>query len=552
MVKAPLELDWSEIMRGREDGPTPEVEVIPGDGGAEGGGEAAAMAELSDHQLSDKIQRISKMLSAGFHHRLPDRGAKLLSNYKQMQAEMDRRKLVNYQKKENEKPEASLLTKTGEPSTSVKVSSSDSTSSNLQSSFASSFLNKLEDKTDVACDEALKSKRQDECKSSRASSAHLHLGVKPARKVSGTARPSSGQISANSSAGEDKMTSCSVAPKGNNNSNISYHGGGNITSGLTKRRRASENRVSSDLKLKKAHHLVLLDDEDVQPMELVLGDSPDERMELKIYYPSRNDPEAVELSYSAIKCLEPESYLSSPIMNFYIQYLQRPSSPVAKPRSEYHFFNTYFYSKLEEALSFKGDRSASFLRLRRWWKGVNIFRKAYIFLPIHGDMHWSLVIICIPPKDEETGPTILHLDSLGLHSSNSIFDVVDSYLKEEWKYINENAALPSDLPISERIWKNLPRRIEKRKITVPQQKNEYDCGLFVLYFMERFIADAPERLRRKDHNMFGSKWFKPEDASSLRKRIQCLLAKEFGKARLDSHRGDSPMPSSSSVREDED
>lgn len=32
---------------------------------------------------------------------------------------------------------------------------------------------------------------------------------------------------------------------------------------------------------------------------------------------------------------------------------------------------------------------------------------------------------------------------------------------------------------------------------VPQQKNEYDCGLFVLYFMEKFIEDAPERFRRK-------------------------------------------------------
>ena len=33
---------------------------------------------------------------------------------------------------------------------------------------------------------------------------------------------------------------------------------------------------------------------------------------------------------------------------------------------------------------------------------------------------------------------------------------------------------------------------------VPQQNNEYDCGLFVLYFMERFIEEAPERLRKKD------------------------------------------------------
>jgi Ulp1 family protease len=36
---------------------------------------------------------------------------------------------------------------------------------------------------------------------------------------------------------------------------------------------------------------------------------------------------------------------------------------------------------------------------------------------------------------------------------------------------------------------------------VPQQKNDYDCGLFVLFFMERFIEEAPERLKKKDLDM---------------------------------------------------
>lgn len=35
-------------------------------------------------------------------------------------------------------------------------------------------------------------------------------------------------------------------------------------------------------------------------------------------------------------------------------------------------------------------------------------------------------------------------------------------------------------------------------LQVPQQKNDYDCGLFVLYFMERFIEEAPARLKKKD------------------------------------------------------
>jgi Ulp1 family protease len=33
---------------------------------------------------------------------------------------------------------------------------------------------------------------------------------------------------------------------------------------------------------------------------------------------------------------------------------------------------------------------------------------------------------------------------------------------------------------------------------VPQQENDYDCGLFVLYYMQRFIQEMPERLQKKD------------------------------------------------------
>ncbi|KAG6538420.1 hypothetical protein ZIOFF_003541 [Zingiber officinale] len=244
----------------------------------------------------------------------------------------------------------------------------------------------------------------------------------------------------------------------------------------------------------------------------------------KIYYPSRDDPESVELSIADIQCLDPESYLSSPIMNFYIQYLQRPESAVNRPGGDYHFFSTYFYKKLGEAVSYRADK-ACFAKLRRWWKGVNIFEKSYIFVPVHGNLHWSLVVICIPAKEDESGPVVLHLDSLGIHNSCSIFDVIDRYLIEEWNCMNQNSCL--DLPISEEIWRHLPQNISNKKITVPQQKNEYDCGLFVLYFMEKFIEEAPDRLRKNDLTMFGSEWFRPEDASGLRKRLQDLLLEVF-------------------------
>ncbi|XP_044490360.1 ubiquitin-like-specific protease 1D isoform X3 [Mangifera indica] len=288
---------------------------------------------------------------------------------------------------------------------------------------------------------------------------------------------------------------------------------------------------------KKGLTLVLLDEDEIEESTVGAVEITKQANKLAecewdamINYPSRDDPESVEISYKDIDHLAPEAFLTSSIMNFYIRYLQQQSSPTNRAIWDCHFFNTYFYQKLKEAVSHKGSEKDSFIKFRRWWKGVNIFQKAYIFIPIHEDLHWSLVIICIPDKEDESEPILLHLDSLGLHSSKSIFGNIRSYLKEEWNFLNLEIS-PSDIPIPERIWRHLPSCIDERKIVVPQQKNDYDCGLFVLFFMERFIEEAPERLKRKDLAMFGKRWFKAEEASGLRVKIRNLLEKEFQVAR---------------------
>ncbi|KAG5609820.1 hypothetical protein H5410_021101, partial [Solanum commersonii] len=102
------------------------------------------------------------------------------------------------------------------------------------------------------------------------------------------------------------------------------------------------------------------------------------------------------------------------------------------------------------------------------------------------------------------------------------------FLVEEWKFLRQGE-VPA-LPISDKIWENLPRRIDENIIQVPQQRNEYDCGLFVLFFMERFIDEVHRRLKKKDFTMFGRRWFKPEEASCLRMKIRRILEEEFKNA----------------------
>ncbi|XP_010473210.1 PREDICTED: ubiquitin-like-specific protease 1D [Camelina sativa] len=252
-----------------------------------------------------------------------------------------------------------------------------------------------------------------------------------------------------------------------------------------------------------------------------------EGLQEDICYPSRDDPNFVQVCLKDLECLAPREFLTSPVMNFYIRFLQQQISSSNQISADCHFFNTYFYKKLSDAVTYKGnDKAAFFVKFRRWWKGIDLFRKAYIFIPIHEDLHWSLVIVCIPDKKDETGITILHLDSLGLHSRRSIVENVKRFLKDEWHYLNQDGNL-SDLPISEKVWKNLPRRISEADIQVPQQKNDFDCGPFVLFFIKRFIEEAPQRLERKDLGMFDKKWFRPDEASALRIKIRNTLIELF-------------------------
>nr|CAB3474190.1 unnamed protein product [Digitaria exilis] len=341
------------------------------------------------------------------------------------------------------------------------------------------------------------------------------------------------------------------------------------------RRRVTRNMKVKATKYKEESSDVVLldddDDDDTEPARSADFEIFNKRDESKIYYPSRMDPEAVELAYSDMKCLEPEEYLKSPVINFYLEYLKK-----SRPRRDLYMFNTYFYSKLENALSTLGNRDSQFSKLRRWCRNVDIFTKSYLILPINETsipvyhdiiyngycivimiirMHWSLIIVCMPTKGADSGPMMLHLDSLGLHNSQNIFDIVARYLFMSFNIIT--AILEKNGGIYGRIllmifhfqgrYGSVFREILKGKrlrqeawnssyssfFNVPRQQNEYDCGIFMLYYIDKFIQQAPERLTKESLGMFGRKWFNHEEASQLREGIRTRLFDLFQSAKED-------------------
>ncbi|XP_047323147.1 ubiquitin-like-specific protease 1D isoform X2 [Impatiens glandulifera] len=474
---------------------------------------------MEDSKLDEAIERCRSTIET---LKLPDGGAKLKLRLKLLQDEKDRRKLQKdiVVRGNNKKPLEIPTSNHHHPNsnslgTSLELDvprQQQHTSSTLppppRSSFAAHFTRKLD---------------HEECRTIDAYQTGAHL----------LTRCQLGGDQTSTSSTRKSPFQCPTALSANiasrcNGNRRPQDSSEKLSTSVFKRKKNSEVKLLKDKKPRNGQTVVLVDEEEPQ---LEQSAKDDDKMDVSlkernIYYPTRDDPESVEIRYSDMACLAPAAFLSSSIMNFYIRYLQTLISPTAGPKYDFHFFNTYFYKKLKAAVLNQADQEKAFVKLRRWWKGVNIFMKSYILIPIHEDLHWSLVIICILDKEDESGPIILHLDSLGLHFSSSICSNIKFFLREEWKCLNQGEA-PLDLPILDRIWKYLPRRIEEKPIAVPQQRNDYDCGLFVLYFMERLIDDAPQRLRKKDLAMFGKKWFRPEEASGLRTKIKKLLLEQF-------------------------
>ena len=109
-----------------------------------------------------------------------------------------------------------------------------------------------------------------------------------------------------------------------------------------------------------------------------------------------------------------------------------------------HMFYSFFYTKLTKGNPCNG---ISYDEVKRWTKDIRggLFSKRLIIIPITpcGDMHWSLAVVCNPGNKvskqnsicalDVLPSCILHMDSLSLHDTGIVSNVIRSYLHEERK-----------------------------------------------------------------------------------------------------------------------
>ncbi|KAF5462003.1 hypothetical protein F2P56_018050 [Juglans regia] len=247
----------------------------------------------------------------------------------------------------------------------------------------------------------------------------------------------------------------------------------------------------------------------------------------EVVYP-KGDSDAVSISKRDVDLLQPETFINDTIIDFYIKYLKNQIQPEDKHR--FHFFNSFFFRKLadmDKDPTSASDGRAAFLRVRKWTRKVNIFEKDYIFIPINFNLHWSLIVICHPGevarlKDDNLEkspkvPCILHMDSIkGSHTG--IKNLVQSYLWEEW---NERQKETQE-DISSKFL-----NLRFVSLELPQQENSFDCGLFLLHYLELFLTEVPVNFSPfkiiKSSKFLNANWFSPAEASLKRTLIQRLI-----------------------------
>ncbi|KAM0868645.1 hypothetical protein ACQ4PT_041179 [Festuca glaucescens] len=249
----------------------------------------------------------------------------------------------------------------------------------------------------------------------------------------------------------------------------------------------------------------------------------------EVIYP-KGDRDAVSISSRDVDLLLPETFVNDTIIDFYIKYLSARIK--ITERCKYHFFNSFFFRKLADLDKDQGrapEGRSAFLRVRKWTRKINIFAKDFLFIPVNFSLHWSLIVICHPgevvtSEDDEAEkhgkvPCILHMDSLkGSHSG--LKDIIQSYLWEEWKERHPE----SGLDISDKFL-----NLRFVPLELPQQDNSFDCGLFLLHYVELFLMDAPSSFNPLKLDVFSTflsdNWFAPAEASLKRSLIRKLIHK---------------------------
>ena len=275
---------------------------------------------------------------------------------------------------------------------------------------------------------------------------------------------------------------------------------------------------------------------------------------------------------SDYECLEADFSLNRTVVDFALRVIvaDRRRSPLGSDPAfgnmarDVHAFPCDFFTMLSagnERGKLKADKDKArraYARVERWTRGVDIFAKRFLLVPVLDQQHWSLAIVCHPgelakraiarerreldvgateDEDEDEDcparPCVIHMDSLRMHSAKKIEKWLRCFLEMEWRKRHSDE---EPFTLRERTARagGPPADLLLAMPKVPQQTNSCDCGVYTLRYGQEFLARAVCRGARlavdgrdvslcfRDHDF--EAWFTGRDIAEMRRDIKKLAA----------------------------
>ncbi|XP_051877737.1 sentrin-specific protease 2-like isoform X2 [Pristis pectinata] len=170
------------------------------------------------------------------------------------------------------------------------------------------------------------------------------------------------------------------------------------------------------------------------------------------------------------------NWLNDEVINFYMCLIMERSKEAYFPGV--YAFNTFFYLKLH---------TGGYQTVKQWTKGVDLFEKDLILVPVHLGVHWCLTVADLRKK------IILYLDSMGQWNDDVCWTLLQ-YLQEESR--NKKG---HQLDSSKWVLRSM------RSHEVPQQLNGSDCGVFVCKYADYIARDEQITFTQHDIPYFRMK-----------------------------------------------
>ncbi|CAI4232072.1 unnamed protein product [Auanema sp. JU1783] len=235
---------------------------------------------------------------------------------------------------------------------------------------------------------------------------------------------------------------------------------------------------------------------------------------LRIRFPYQS----ITIRLSDFCCLQDQNLLNDTIVDFYLNHIVEHILP-DDPSKRVTVLPSLFWHNLsllqnyvpdEQSISEENLQDIRFRDVLEFVEGFDLLDVDFIVVPINEWDHWSLAIICNPFKEE---CQIIYFDSLisyDLNGADHIYKVLNDFMKYAWQK-----------------WKRETLEMNTYLICPPsanQQRNDFDCGVYILEYARRFLLSPPKNLCCFDFRVTYPDFSVTSARSTMRKAILSLCS----------------------------